>query len=77
MALSTCSACKSNSFELVETRVANTNFRQFFIQCAHCGAPISSTGYFDIGQLQQEILEKFDFLESRLSSLENLIRNLR
>ena len=39
MAMSQCPKCAHTSFELKQTRVQDSNYDLYFVQCSKCGAP--------------------------------------
>ena len=51
MARSACPRCGETSFEAVEGKPANQEFRIVFIQCVKCGAVVGAMDYFNIGFL--------------------------
>lgn len=49
MAASKCGACNSTRFELVETLPSGSNYKIWFVQCAHCGVVVSAMDWFPVG----------------------------
>ncbi|WP_072036624.1 hypothetical protein [Leclercia adecarboxylata] len=61
MATTTCPKCPSTRFEAKETPVAGSNFRIIFIQCASCGAAISTTEFLHTNTLIKSLAKKLGF----------------
>ena len=61
MATTTCPKCPSTRFEVKETSVSGSNFRVIFIQCATCGAAISTTEVLHTNTLIKNLAKKLGF----------------
>ena len=55
MAQSKCGHCGSTRFEISETEPRGSNYKLFFIQCASCGAPVSSLEYMSNNHLLDKL----------------------
>lgn len=58
MATTTCPKCPSTRFEAKETKVDASNYRIIFIQCASCGAAISTTSAIHTNSLIRQLAAK-------------------
>ena len=60
MAVSTCPKprCESTSFEMKELDVRGSNYQLMAVQCATCGAVVSTTDVFNLGNLLQQIKKR-------------------
>lgn len=61
MATTKCPKCDSTRFEMKEHPVANSNFRIMFIQCASCGAAVSTTEFLNTNSLIRKLASKLGF----------------
>jgi hypothetical protein len=49
MAASRCPHCKGTAFEAALVEPRGARFKYYFIQCAGCGAPVSTVEFNNIG----------------------------
>ena len=64
MATSTCIKCGNTEFEAKEAKPLHSNFRLYFIQCAHCGAVVGAMDYLNIGYFVKKIADKLSITET-------------
>lgn len=62
MAISTCPKCDNTNFEIVEHSPIGSNFKYMFIQCNQCGAVVSVTDYYNLGEMISEIKQRLGML---------------
>jgi uncharacterized Zn finger protein len=77
MALSRCSKCGNESFEMVEVEPKNWRFKVMFVQCTSCGSVVGTMDHFNLSTLILELKEKIDNVESKLEDLEYEIGRLK
>ncbi len=60
MAISKClrESCGKNSFEMKELKVQKSAYKLMAIQCSFCGAVVSVTEFYNIGNAVTKIAEK-------------------
>ena len=54
MSSSKCPSCSNSSFELKEINVKDSRYKLYAIQCSSCGAVVSITEYYNVGNLIEE-----------------------
>jgi len=57
---SKCPKCEHTSFEMAETEVKGSRYKQMFIRCSSCGTVVGVTEYYNIGA-------KLDILANKLN----------
>jgi hypothetical protein len=72
----TCAKCGNRSFSLTEETVSNANFRQFFIHCAKCGAPVAVTGLHEPGALLKKQEAEIKKLEQKLARVDQAVQQI-
>jgi hypothetical protein len=60
MVRSTCVKCSSSSFELVEAKIDNAQFKHCFVQCRSCGGVVGVLPICDIESLIRELAGKLN-----------------
>lgn len=58
MAISKCSKCDCTRFEMKEATVSGSAYRQYFVQCASCGAVVGVVPFYNTGALIHQMAEK-------------------
>jgi hypothetical protein len=85
MALSKCPKCNNGFFEVKLVEPRGSRYKQNFVQCSSCGAPIGVVGFFDTGaqleeqgqeitKLQKQVAQVVDALETVNENIRRLAR---
>ena len=65
MAVSKCPQCEGNEFELKAVVPKGSRFKLSLVQCAHCGAVVGVTDYYNTASLLEKIAERLGFKLTR------------
>lgn len=71
--LSTCPHCKNHIFEIQEVSPSGSNFKLYFVQCTHCGAPLGTQEFFNTSALIKDLELKVDNLQQTQSQMSNTL----
>lgn len=81
MALSKCPKCNGGFFELKVVEPRGSRYKQNFIQCTACGAPVGVVGFYDTGAQLKEQEEEIAKLQKQvaqvMSALHTINENIR
>ncbi|PIB67745.1 hypothetical protein AOA62_06250 [Pseudomonas sp. 2995-3] len=58
MAQSRCIKCDGTAFEIKEAKIAGSNFRMNFVQCAKCGGVVGVTEFANTTAMLNNISRK-------------------
>jgi hypothetical protein len=76
MAFSKCPHCKGGFFELKEVSPQGSNFKQNFVQCAGCGAPVGVVDYSNTAMLLGKQEKRIAALQQEVGALSHDIRQI-
>ena len=74
MAESICSNCRFNSFEIVKSKLRDSEREVFFVQCVSCGTVVGIVNDDNSERLVSELEEKFLKMEEMITTLDYNIR---
>lgn len=76
MAFSKCPHCEGTYFEMKEVEPQGANFKQTFIQCSTCGAPMGAVAYTNTAALLDNHMKEMKSIQLELSSMKRDLRQV-
>lgn len=76
MAFSKCPHCANSYFELKEVEPQGSNFKQNFVQCSGCGAPVGVVDFQNTAALLDKQRQQIAIFQSEVSAVANYMRQV-